>query len=67
MHEVELWRDRLLSGDESHLAAFVERHPGCDRTNLRRLVRNAKKERELEKPPKSARQLFRYLRQLAES
>ena len=66
LHEAEKWRDRLLSADESQLAAFVERHPECDRSHLRRLVRNAKKERDLEKPPKSARQLFRHLKQLCE-
>ena len=64
LHDAERWRDRLLSADESQLAAFVERFPECDRTHLRQLVRNAKKERDLEKPPRSARQLFRYLKQL---
>lgn len=66
LHEAELWRDKLLSADESRLAAFVERYPECDRKHLGLLVRNAKKERELDKPPKSARQLFRYLRQLCD-
>ena len=64
LHEAELWRDKLLSADEGHLAAFFERYPECDRTQLRLLVRNAQKERELDKPPRAARQLFRYLRQL---
>ena len=66
LHEAEHWRDKLLSADECQLAAFVERYPECDRTHLRQLVRNAKKERDLDKPPRSARQLFRYLRQLSE-
>ena len=65
-HEAEHWRDKLLSADECQLAAFVERYPGCDRTHLRQLVRNAKKERDLDKPPRSARQLFRYLKQLSD-
>ena len=65
-HEAEDWRDRLLSADEGQLAAFVERYPECDRTRLRQLVRNARKERDLDKPPRAARQLFRYLRQLSE-
>lgn len=64
LHEAEQWRDRLLSDDESALAAVMERYPDCDRTHLRRLVRNAMKEREQDSPPKSARQLFRYLREL---
>ena len=66
LHEAEDWRDKLLSADEGQLTAFVERYLGCDRTHLRQLVRNAKKERDLDKPPRSARQLFRYLRQLSE-
>jgi len=67
LHEAEGWRDKLLAADPSQLTAFVERHPECDRTHLRRLVRQAKKERDLEKPPRSARQLFRYLKQLLEA
>ena len=34
---------------------------------LRTLIRNAKKEKEGNKPPKSARQIFQYLRELAEN
>ena len=66
LHEAEDWRDKLLSADEGQLTACVERYPECDRTHLRQLMRNAKKERDLDKPPKSARQLFRYLRQLSD-
>ena len=66
LHEAEEWRDRLLSADEEQLAALVERYPGCDRTHVGQLMRNARKEGERGKPPKSARQLFRYLRQLSE-
>lgn len=66
LHEAEEWRDRLLSADEGPVAAFIERYPECDRTHLRQLVRNAKKERDLDKPPKSARQLFRYIKQLSQ-
>ena len=66
LHEAERWRDLLLSADETQLARFVERYPECDRTQVRLLVRNAKKELELNKPPKSARLLFRYLKSLIE-
>ena len=66
LHEAERWRDELLSTGEVRLDALVERYPGCDRTHLRQLVRNANKERDLGKPPRSARLLFRYLRSLVE-
>ena len=65
-HEAQRWRDRLLSGDRDDLTAFVESHPGCDPTRLRQLVRNARRESELGKPPRSARLLFRALRDLSE-
>ena len=65
LHEAERWRDELLAGDESLLTRFVEQHPTCDRQHLGQLVRNVKKERDLGKPPKSARQLFRYLKSLS--
>lgn len=58
--EVEQWRDALLSGDDALLDDLVNRF-AADRRHLRQLVRNASKERDLNKPPKSARLLFRYL------
>jgi ribosome-associated protein len=64
LHEAERWRDRLLSGDAGQLTAFVERYPACDRAHLRLLVRHARKELEQGKPPKSARELLRYVRGL---
>lgn len=65
-HETEYWRKRLLSADENQLAEFIENYPECDRTHLHQLVRNAKRERDQAKPPKSTRQLFRFLRELLE-
>jgi ribosome-associated protein len=65
-HEAERLRDELLSGDERQLAAFIERYPECDRTHVRLLVRNARKELDLDKPPRSARLLYRYLRRLSD-
>ena len=64
LHDAEQWRDNLLSTDEAQLAAFAGRYPEGDRAHVRLLVRSAKKELELDKPSKSARQLFRYLRKL---
>lgn len=65
-HEAERFRDELLSGDERQLAAFIERYPKCDRAHVRLLVRNARKETDLGKPPRSARLLYRYLRRLSD-
>jgi ribosome-associated protein len=66
LHEAEQWRDKLLSADETQFAAFLGRYPECDRTQVRLLVRGAKKELELGKPPRSARLLYRYLRRLSD-
>jgi ribosome-associated protein len=58
--EVERWRDALLSGDTAVEDELVTRR-AADRQQLRQLVRNALKERELNKPPRWARLLFKYL------
>ena len=63
-HKVEQWRDRLLAGDESVLDEFLGRFVLADRQRLRQLMRNAAKEQERNKPPKSARLLFQYLSDL---
>ncbi|MGB0866901.1 MAG: ribosome biogenesis factor YjgA [Granulosicoccaceae bacterium] len=60
-HRAEQWRDRLIAGDNSALHEILQRHPGADTQRLRQLSRNAKKEAEQTKPPKSARELFRLI------
>lgn len=64
-HEVERWRERLLK-DDGALTEWLTRHPASDAQQLRQLIRNARKEAELGKPPKSSRELFRLLRDVAE-
>lgn len=66
-HEVEGWRDRLISGDDEVINQLVSRFPAADRQQLRTLVRNARKEAQLDKPPKSSRLLFKYLKELQQS
>jgi ribosome-associated protein len=63
-HEVEKWRDELLVDGEEAIDRVIARLPGAERQRLRRLVRNARKEQLGNRPPKSARLLFRYLRDL---
>jgi ribosome-associated protein len=66
-HEVEQWRDSLLSGNMDLVNELCQRYPELDRQRLGQLVRNAKKEASLQKPPKSARVLFRYLKDVKEN
>lgn len=64
-HETERWRDELLNGDEALIDELVERF-AAERQRLRQLVRNARRERDGDRPPKAARLLFRYLNELRE-
>ncbi len=60
--ETETWRDRLISGDTALVTELLGKYPVADRQQLTQLVRNARKEKEQNKPPRSSRALFRYLR-----
>lgn len=64
LHQIERWRDRLMKEGDPTLEELVTQHPEVDRQYLRQLIRNANKEVHDNKPPKSARALFRYLRDL---
>ncbi len=64
-HQLESWRDRLLANDKE-ISAFLEAYPAADRQHLRQLIRNATKEAAQNKPPASARKLFKYIRELDE-
>ena len=61
-HRLEQWRDRLLEEGDTALGELLSEHPDADRQHLRQLLRNAQKEQSQNKPPKSARELFKYLR-----
>jgi ribosome-associated protein len=63
-HEVEQWRDHLLQGDQDLINDLAEKFEGFERQRVNQLIRNAKKEQSNNKPPKSARLLFKYLAEL---
>jgi ribosome-associated protein len=65
MHALERLRTRFLD-DEQVIGEIAAAHPGADLQHLRQLRRNALKERELGKPPRAFRELFRVLRDLHE-
>jgi len=64
LHNIERWRDRLLKDGDNTLEELVKQYQQADRQYLRQLLRNAQKETLANKAPKSARTLFRYLREL---
>lgn len=66
VHRIEHWRDRLLKGDDHDLNALMAEYPDAERQKLRQLIRDAHKEHEAEASPRSARLLFKYLRELLE-
>lgn len=65
LHQIEIWRDRLLAEGDEALAEWLALYPAADRQHLRQLVRNALAERAKNKPPHAYRELFRLLRESA--
>jgi len=64
LHRVETWRDRLIAEGDAALDDLIAQHPTADRQHLRQLARNARGERERNKPLHAYRELFRALREL---
>ena len=64
---IEDLRDGLISGKNDLQKDVLDSHAEADRQHLSQLIRNARKEAEIKKPPKSARLLFRYLKDLSET
>ncbi|WP_246499582.1 ribosome biogenesis factor YjgA [Thiothrix unzii] len=64
-HQLERWRERLLV-DDNALGDLMKTYPELDMQHIRTLIRNARKEQAASKPPKSSRELFQYLRTLAD-
>lgn len=65
LHKLEKLRDDLI--DTGNAEPIIAWNPQADRQQLRQLARTAKKERDTNKPPKSARLIFQYLKDLSES
>ncbi len=66
-HQLEDWRDRLIAGDNELTNELVDKFAQADRQHIRQLVRNASKEAQQGKSPKSSRLLFKYLKDLQET
>lgn len=63
-HKIEQWRDRLINEGDEALQTLLSEFPHVDRQRIRQLLRNIQKETEGNKPPKSYRELYKYLRSL---
>lgn len=65
LHRCETLREQMLASDDA-VTKFINEHPEVDIPQLRTLIRNARKERDLGKAPASARALYRFLFSLLE-
>jgi ribosome-associated protein len=62
-HKIEVLRDNIIKVGDEKIEQAVEKYPSLDRQKLRQLSRQANKELTSNKPPKAARELFKYLQQ----
>jgi|SRR6185369_8648706 ribosome-associated protein len=63
-HRIEQWRERLIAEGDEALTELLQQFPSADRQHLRQLARNARVEREQNKPLHAFHELFRTLREL---
>lgn len=63
---MEKWRDAMLEDGDQSINAFIKQYPHAERSHLRQLVRNAKKEKQTDKPPVTYRQIFKYIREIVD-
>lgn len=64
IHQLETWRDRLVS-DNSALTEYVHEHPAVDRQLLRRHINKVRSASDEKQQRTAARALFRFLRDWA--
>ena len=62
MQRLELLRERLVESDDA-LTELISNKPELPISELRTLIRNARREKEQNKPPKAYRELFQLLKQ----
>ncbi len=64
LKRLERWRERLMEEGDAAVAELLDEYAHADAQQLRQLLRNAHKEHAVGRPPRSFRQLFRFLREL---
>jgi ribosome-associated protein len=65
MHRMEAMRERLLDDTDTALGELIAQYPNVDRQHLRSLVRQAKIEKDGNKPPRAYREIYQLLKELA--
>lgn len=72
-HQLEKWREQLISGDYSALDTIAAQYPDLDRQFLKQLTRKAIQEHKIQEneqnppAPIQFRKIFQYLKSLADS
>ena len=61
--KLEVIRDQLIAQGDSRIDELLAEHEGFERQRMRQLVRQSAKEVKLEKPGKSLKELFKYLKE----
>jgi ribosome-associated protein len=62
--QIERWRDRLLSDPAGAVPELLQEYPRTDHAALMRLLHKAERERQEQRSPAGARELFAFLREL---
>ena len=64
LHQIERWRERLLTEGDEAFNDLLRSNPEADAKHVRKLIISAHKELAHKQPPRAARLLFKYLREL---
>ncbi len=64
LHKTERWRERLLNEGEKAFNELLQTYPEIETSHLRKLIASAQREADHKQPPRSARLLFKYLREI---
>lgn len=62
-HKLEQLRDDMIGQGDQIIESTLNEYTTLDRQKLRQLVRQAKKQKTENKPPKASRELFKYLKE----
>ena len=63
IHELEVWRSRLVEGPSSVVTEYIEEYPNTEVQYIRQLIRNAAKDLKNDKNTGAGKKLFQYLRE----
>lgn len=67
VHELEVWRTRLIEETGNSVTEYVEQYPQTDVQHLRQLARNAAKDKKNNKNTGASKKLFQYLKDNAKN